>query len=259
MKYEDFVKSLIKPGVTLEKEITPLEESIVDSVFQLTEKANDVRYICYDECINLFNFLDKKDVLELKHMLIGLVGESGELIDPIKRMVIYRKSITDIVNGQSLYDNIIEEIGDLYFYSIGIKIIHDRLLKMPQFKEEYTIEPIRNAIQLFIESINDLIELLNKYINYKCYAISLNECIRLNQVKLEKRYNQGNYSDKQATERADKEDIDKLALIIKRKLDENYPTCGDGVWGLPYIKDVMQGKKINNNDEKVLSFYNNLK
>jgi NTP pyrophosphatase (non-canonical NTP hydrolase) len=49
----------------------------------------------------------------LIHMAIGISGESGELLDAIKKKVIYRKHL-DI-------ENIIEELGDLEFYMEGLR------------------------------------------------------------------------------------------------------------------------------------------
>ncbi len=48
----------------------------------------------------------------LLHMGIGVTGEAGELLDAIKKHVIYQKPL-DI-------ENIIEEVGDIYFYLEGI-------------------------------------------------------------------------------------------------------------------------------------------
>jgi NTP pyrophosphatase (non-canonical NTP hydrolase) len=47
------------------------------------------------------------------HMLIGLSGEAGELIDAIKKPIIYRKPI-DI-------GNVLEEMGDIEFYLEGLR------------------------------------------------------------------------------------------------------------------------------------------
>jgi len=49
----------------------------------------------------------------LMHMAIGVSGESGELLDAIKKRVIYRKALD--------LDNVIEELGDLEFYLEGIR------------------------------------------------------------------------------------------------------------------------------------------
>jgi hypothetical protein len=49
----------------------------------------------------------------LLHMTIGIAGESGELLDAIKKHVIYRKPL-DI-------ENVLEELGDLEFYMEGVR------------------------------------------------------------------------------------------------------------------------------------------
>lgn len=47
------------------------------------------------------------------HMAIGISGESGELLDAIKKHVIYNKPIDR--------ENVIEELGDLEFYMEGLR------------------------------------------------------------------------------------------------------------------------------------------
>lgn len=49
----------------------------------------------------------------LMHMAIGISGEAGELLDAIKKRVIYRKDLD--------LENVIEELGDLEFYLEGIR------------------------------------------------------------------------------------------------------------------------------------------
>lgn len=49
----------------------------------------------------------------LWHMASALCGETGELLDAIKRAVIYRKEI-DLVN-------VVEELGDIEFYLEGLR------------------------------------------------------------------------------------------------------------------------------------------
>jgi len=47
------------------------------------------------------------------HMCMGLSGETGELIDAIKKAVIYRKPLD--------LENVIEELGDIEFYLEGLR------------------------------------------------------------------------------------------------------------------------------------------
>lgn len=47
------------------------------------------------------------------HMAVGISGESGELLDAIKKVVIYQKMVNR--------ENIVEELGDLEFYMQGLR------------------------------------------------------------------------------------------------------------------------------------------
>lgn len=47
------------------------------------------------------------------HMVVGISGEAGELLDAIKKQVIYRKPLDRA--------NVIEELGDLEFYMEGLR------------------------------------------------------------------------------------------------------------------------------------------
>lgn len=49
----------------------------------------------------------------LLHMAVGVSGESGELLDAIKKATIYRKVLDR--------ENVIEELGDLEFYMEGLR------------------------------------------------------------------------------------------------------------------------------------------
>ena len=48
----------------------------------------------------------------LVHMAMGVAGESGELLDAIKKAAIYRKPLDR--------ENVLEECGDLLFYIQGV-------------------------------------------------------------------------------------------------------------------------------------------
>ena len=47
------------------------------------------------------------------HMVMGISGEAGELLDAIKKATIYRKEIDR--------ENVVEELGDLEFYMEGLR------------------------------------------------------------------------------------------------------------------------------------------
>lgn len=49
----------------------------------------------------------------LLHMAIGISGEAGELLDAVKKVVIYNKTLD--------LENAIEELGDLEFYMEGMR------------------------------------------------------------------------------------------------------------------------------------------
>jgi NTP pyrophosphatase (non-canonical NTP hydrolase) len=49
---------------------------------------------------------------DLLHMSLGITGEVGELVDAIKKHVIYRKDID--------FENVKEELGDIMFYMVGL-------------------------------------------------------------------------------------------------------------------------------------------
>lgn len=79
MKAEDYtqmVRSLKKSGEAMKEEVTPQD-------------------------------------LDTLHMAVGISGESGELLDAIKKAVIYRKPLDR--------ENVIEELGDLEFYMEGLR------------------------------------------------------------------------------------------------------------------------------------------
>ena len=51
--------------------------------------------------------------LHLVHMVLGISGEAGELLDAVKKNAIYQKPLDR--------NNIIEELGDLEFYMEGLR------------------------------------------------------------------------------------------------------------------------------------------
>lgn len=53
------------------------------------------------------------DQAHLWHMATGVSGEAGELLDAIKKHVVYAKPLDR--------ENVIEELGDLEFYMEGIR------------------------------------------------------------------------------------------------------------------------------------------
>lgn len=58
---------------------------------------------------------------DLYHMSDALTIEAGELADAVKRHVIYEKDLDSLHEGQTLIQNIVEELGDLEFYMEHIR------------------------------------------------------------------------------------------------------------------------------------------
>jgi NTP pyrophosphatase (non-canonical NTP hydrolase) len=75
-KHREIVRALAKPGRIICEEMTP-------------RKAH------------------------LMHMVMGVAGEAGELLDAIKKHTIYQQDLD--------YLNVIEELGDLEFYLRGLR------------------------------------------------------------------------------------------------------------------------------------------
>jgi NTP pyrophosphatase (non-canonical NTP hydrolase) len=53
------------------------------------------------------------DNAHILHMAVGIAGEAGELLDAVKKGVIYNKPFDE--------PNILEELGDLEFYMEGLR------------------------------------------------------------------------------------------------------------------------------------------
>ena len=76
IKHSEMVKSLVKSGEDIKNEVTAKELSLI-------------------------------------HMILGLSGEAGELLDAIKKSVIYRRELDRV--------NVVEELGDIEFYLEGLR------------------------------------------------------------------------------------------------------------------------------------------
>lgn len=56
------------------------------------------------------------DKAHILHMAVGVSGEAGELLDAVKKLVIYNKPMT-----KEARENLVEELGDLEFYMQGLR------------------------------------------------------------------------------------------------------------------------------------------
>lgn len=92
--HAELVASLKKPGHVIAKEITPVQADML-------------------------------------HMVLGIAGEAGELVDAVKKHVIYRQEL-DV-------ENIVEEVGDLQYFIEGLCQIINR---SPGFARQCNIEKL---------------------------------------------------------------------------------------------------------------------
>lgn len=76
LTHRELVKALVKPGATINANLTDGEANML-------------------------------------HMLMGIAGETGELIDALKKHIIYGKPLNK--------DHLIEEMGDIEFYLEGLR------------------------------------------------------------------------------------------------------------------------------------------
>lgn len=82
-------------------EMTTLYDEHADMVYRLSKDGDAIlENLSPTEC-------------HMLHMLIGLTGEVGELVDAIKKNIIYGKELDR--------DNLVEELGDIEFYLEGLR------------------------------------------------------------------------------------------------------------------------------------------
>src|SRR6056297_284662 len=73
--------------------------------------------------------------LDLLHWALGISGEAGEIVDPIKKHVFYNQKL-DITNLQ-------EEIGDMFYYlealceTLGLDSDYVKLLNKQKLEQRY--------------------------------------------------------------------------------------------------------------------------
>jgi NTP pyrophosphatase (non-canonical NTP hydrolase) len=78
-----------------------------------TDGHSDVTWVTYEQFVCKLS----KDLItpqnNLVHMALGIAGETGEIVDAIKKHAIYGKPLDS--------QNVIEELGDLEFYMAGLR------------------------------------------------------------------------------------------------------------------------------------------
>ena len=96
MKSQSFIRVLSDMKINLDKQFDEMTLALAKDGQQIINELTP----------------EKADLL---HMAVGVSGEAGELLDAVKKAVIYNKEM-DLVN-------IIEELGDLEFYMSKIRQI----------------------------------------------------------------------------------------------------------------------------------------
>lgn len=193
MPYQDFVAKLVKSGEVMDKEISVREEELLDL-------ADAIGSHCDTLAQDAFLFFATSDSyprakkLEFKHMATGLRGESGELSDPVKKLVIYRKEISP-----AIFMNVVEEIGDLMFFHTAYNAI--------------CIETnFGDPDETLLELIEGFLKIWNDFYGNRVGNITIELAIQHNKEKLAKRYASLSYSNEQANGRADKHESQKIQV-----------------------------------------------
>lgn len=94
----------------LKKTVSPSDDYIIPT--ELERNYSDMIERLAKPGDEILKSLTIKQVA-LWHMATGVAGEAGELLDAVKKHVIYNKPLG--------YDHIVEELGDLEFYSEGVR------------------------------------------------------------------------------------------------------------------------------------------
>lgn len=179
-QYEEFVKTLIKPSEQLDAEITENE-------MQLLEIAKVLCLAARESCFK--PKCERPVYLNLLHMASGLESEAGELLDAIKKIVIYRKDVGDINVKNSIAWNVREEVGDLCWFQTGNKIIRK------ENNQEINESEFYYSLDLFLDLWNEM---------YPNNTITLDSAKEFNMEKLGERYKGLKFSNEAAQNRADK-------------------------------------------------------
>lgn len=179
-QYEEFVRTLIKPSEQLDAEITENEMQLLEIAkgMCVASRESSTRPEC-----------ERPAYLNLLHMAVGLESESGELLDAIKKIVIYRKPVGNLIEKNSIAWNVREEIGDLLWFQTGNNII--RKENNQEINESF-----------FYYNINVFLDLWNKM--YPDNIITIDSAKEFNMEKLGERYKGLKFTNEAAQQRKDK-------------------------------------------------------
>lgn len=178
-RHATMVAALAKPGKDIMATMTETEIEVIRCLAILSENVNGGLATMADVRQLKKGSLEDPAYYHELHMYIGLAGEFGELLDAIKKSIIYQKPL-DVVNC-------IEEMGDILFYAVGT---------------EYGAEQLEVSYELGV--IVDYVKSKNVTRDTEVKEVTIDACLEHNIVKLGDRYKSGSYSDKAAQERADK-------------------------------------------------------
>lgn len=178
-------------------------------------------------------------VARLHHAALGLISETGELATPVKRVIMYGKSMdAKGDDGKSLRDHMHEELGDICWYvaiaadasSVDVEMLSvdgsHSIVAMDDLIEDLStyvgrfagaVRDLRrsNATSLYANErsmVNNLLANIMRLVSSFCSSIGvkLDELLDANIAKLQGsagRYPDG-YSDAAAEARADKGGLD---------------------------------------------------
>lgn len=115
---------LDEPSVELtpERNAEQFDQMQVPDLMRKLEAAamnNTTTYIPYPMMVDQLFKMQETDVQSFGHAVVGICTEAGELLDNYKKQWIYGKKLTDIWDekkGQTVAQNIHEELGDIAFY-----------------------------------------------------------------------------------------------------------------------------------------------
>ena len=84
----------------------------MDEYFELEQSHSDLVGRLAKPGVKVWSEMTPKQA-HLLHMAVGISGEAGELLDAIKKHVVYQKELD--------FKNVVEELGDMEFYMRGLR------------------------------------------------------------------------------------------------------------------------------------------
>jgi NTP pyrophosphatase (non-canonical NTP hydrolase) len=128
---------------------------------------------------------------DLLHMISGLITETSEIIDPLKKQLAYKKEL-DMVN-------IKEELGDGLFYIAGLANVENLSLEgftvmklgLQDSIHDQLFTFLRHTLEIYYAPVRKgrIEYLLNLWVNIiQKFGFTLDEIVESNQLKLNARY-----------------------------------------------------------------------